>query len=1533
MATKGMGRTIGAANVKIMPDTKGFSQKLKDNLQRIEKRAKLLVAAEINAEALRISAVRAIAQIERVFQLEVSANIQIDTLVESTRKAVESAEKTAGAITVDAGVDQPQLAAATRRAIESAKTAADKIIVPMDVDLSDLDTNGVIESAKRAVVVAEKAAGTITIGMDAGGDTEKLAQAARRAKEVAEKAVPPIEPGFDVDSPGLVARVRAAIAAAAHHAKISVDLDVKDGLSRFGSGLSAIIGPVGAVSAGLGKISAVAGGATAGIAGLAAHVASLVQALGPGTVQVGALAAAMGPAGLGGAALGIGTLKTAFSGLNDVLKAKNIEELGPALENLSPSAQSFAHELLSLKETFGDLQKDIQEKFFANFSNFGEIANLMGPLQEVMGDIAVDFGNAAAGAVDFLTQGTGFEAFNVLLENSGNIAGRLGDTLGSLFQGIVAAGAAASPIVSALSEKISEMAEAWAQKMVAGFQDGSLTEYFEHALETLKSFWGFVQDLGGIVSGVFSAMAASGGPLLGMLGAGADALNTWVHSAEGMATLTNFFSTMAGAVNAVLPIIGQLGGIVLTTLAPAFAQTVETLAPFVQILLESLKPALESLAPVLPVVAQAIGEGITALAPLLPVVAQAIGDILLAVAPLIPQLAQLATEILIPMIPTIATMIEGFAKIIEILIPLAPAIMGVVTAFVILANPVGAVIAAVGLLVGALVKYWPEISGFFDNLGQSISDGFSKFGDWLGGVGDTIVTGFNNATSTASAAVDELGQSISDGFSKFGDWLGGVGDTIVTGFNNATSTASAAVSSLWDSTTTAFQIGGESITSFTSSAWESIKYHFEQGVSIGLNTVSGFAATLKETFSRIGETLTTTFANAWADLQTAASRGVGGVIEWVASLPRRALDALGNIRDILFDSGVALIRGFIDGIRQMIHNVQNAAAEIVGAARAYFPFSPAKKGPFSGRGWVLYSGQAIGEAFAKGISDTAGRVATAARGVVADARDAFDEVSAAFAGGDWGYGTLEKHFGEGISRAIVGGAASAGNALRGWQTQTGGNLQAAGRAMGNTVGDAMAQGITRDKRPFIQREIDELLYEIGMRFYGHDGGYATWAKYLGDDLAKGVVNAFGHAGKVLRAEYGRDAGVIGVEELASRMMQKAFNFNLAGMNADIEERIRIFTTWSAQKMVDEFIYETESAWLGSDGGGVILNAIFGPQMSDQIFWGLRYWGERIRPALDDIKDAFDEVQTAFAGGDWGYGTLEKYLGTKSAQVLTKFVADTGDTFRQVTNLINTFRTDAIDAYSEVQTAFAGGDWGYGTLEKYLGTYASQALTDFAARSGETFREVTRQVNEFSEQINTEARQQVQKVNNIVQDQVQAVNRVTSPYVNEFNRNVDTMRYQAARAVSPMVNSGRAIGNAFAQGITDSRRQIENAASNATNAARAYFPFSPAKKGPFSGRGWVLYSGQAVGTAFAQGIADTTADAAAAAGKLAAATHHNLGQVSSSANDRTKPGAPGSGVGGVDRSIHVGTIVAADPDKPVKDLEELQLLARMRGGDE
>lgn len=115
----------------------------------------------------------------------------------------------------------------------------------------------------------------------------------------------------------------------------------------------------------------------------------------------------------------------------------------------------------------------------------------------------------------------------------------------------------------------------------------------------------------------------------------------------------------------------------------------------------------------------------------------------------------------------------------------------------------------------------------------------------------------------------------------------------------------------------------------------------------------------------------------------------------MGSIPSRSLEALGNIGKILFDSGKALIRGFIDGIKRMIGNVKDAAADVVQAARDFFPFSPAKKGPFSGRGWVLYSGQAVGSAFAQGIADTAADAAAAAAKIATTTRNNLDSVVSA----------------------------------------------------------------------------------------------------------------------------------------------------------------------------------------------------------------------------------------------------------------------------------------------------------------------------------------------------------------------------------------------------------------------------------------------------------------------------------------------------------------------------------------------------------
>ena len=98
------------------------------------------------------------------------------------------------------------------------------------------------------------------------------------------------------------------------------------------------------------------------------------------------------------------------------------------------------------------------------------------------------------------------------------------------------------------------------------------------------------------------------------------------------------------------------------------------------------------------------------------------------------------------------------------------------------------------------------------------------------------------------------------------------------------------------------------------------------------------------------------------------SNGINGAVNFVRRLPGRALSALGNIGSKLYNSGKAMIDGFKDGIVNAFNNAVNAVKNGLSRIRNFFPFSPAKEGPFSGKGYTIYSGQALTEDFAKGMS-------------------------------------------------------------------------------------------------------------------------------------------------------------------------------------------------------------------------------------------------------------------------------------------------------------------------------------------------------------------------------------------------------------------------------------------------------------------------------------------------------------------------------------------------------------------------------------
>ncbi len=110
----------------------------------------------------------------------------------------------------------------------------------------------------------------------------------------------------------------------------------------------------------------------------------------------------------------------------------------------------------------------------------------------------------------------------------------------------------------------------------------------------------------------------------------------------------------------------------------------------------------------------------------------------------------------------------------------------------------------------------------------------------------------------------------------------------------------------------------------------------------------------------------------WAAKVVGAITAAGVAIwNWLGGLQSRVVGALAGAGSWLVRSGAAIIEGLIQGIMNKAGAVAGAVSSVLKKARDLLPSSPAKEGPFSGKGWTLYSGRSIMQGLAQGIKQSA----------------------------------------------------------------------------------------------------------------------------------------------------------------------------------------------------------------------------------------------------------------------------------------------------------------------------------------------------------------------------------------------------------------------------------------------------------------------------------------------------------------------------------------------------------------------------------
>lgn len=297
-----------------------------------------------------------------------------------------------------------------------------------------------------------------------------------------------------------------------------------------------------------------------------------------------------------------------------------------------------------------------------------------------------------------------------------------------------------------------------------------------------------------------------------------------------------------------------------------------------------------------------------------------------------------------------------------------------------LANPITWIVTGIGLLSAALyllITNWDSVvqwlngvwKGCLDWLAsgwEGVKQAFAGFGEWLGELWQKIIDGFNAFVEyivTMKWAEDFSNAAIA-GFGLLGEFIGNLPGMILDGL------------------------------AFLGDLWLKAVEWFGAFVKAGVDAFLGYVKWLTELPGKIVAAIADLGPRLWEGAVEWTGRFLEGakgvwnnVVEFVSGIPGAIMRALGDMGSFLLRSGEALVNGFLRGIQNSWNKLTSWVSDGMSKLRGLWPFSPAKWGPFSGRGYVTYSGEAIVQDFADSIAGQQGYLESRAAGIAQTARN------------------------------------------------------------------------------------------------------------------------------------------------------------------------------------------------------------------------------------------------------------------------------------------------------------------------------------------------------------------------------------------------------------------------------------------------------------------------------------------------------------------------------------------------------------------
>lgn len=294
-------------------------------------------------------------------------------------------------------------------------------------------------------------------------------------------------------------------------------------------------------------------------------------------------------------------------------------------------------------------------------------------------------------------------------------------------------------------------------------------------------------------------------------------------------------------------------------------------------------------------------------------------------------------------------------------------------------------------LVQGLMDSLPSLIEQGPQIVSNIANGISAAAGVLLDTGLQIIvaigTGLVNAVPTLLANIPQILQAVWDAFVAY-QWVT-LGGTLVTSIGEGIAALGSQIpTKLKGFFDQAVNHAGEFVSNMAA-----------KGLQAGSDFLLNIAATLSQMPGRVAGWFSEIIFNAASlvsslgakasaagqDFLSGIQGGFNAAVSFVASIPGRVVGAIGDLGGLLVNSGRSLINGFVSGIQSAIGGALSTVSGAVSQIRSFFPFSPAKRGPFSGHGYTTYSGKALMEGWAEGIGSGTGAVNSAITSALASA--------------------------------------------------------------------------------------------------------------------------------------------------------------------------------------------------------------------------------------------------------------------------------------------------------------------------------------------------------------------------------------------------------------------------------------------------------------------------------------------------------------------------------------------------------------------